>query len=666
MSIRLLTSSTTVPVDKDIYTVGDNTGGIVIDSIGFVYLVTNSGYAISYLANYGNEAPATLYSANYDFKQLALNNTEDKLYIADQQTGYIYYYDFINETGEITPAVGVSYAILLQSITFDIENNLYFNRVDNKSVYKYRIQDDLTVHVAGGGTLTYTPVDPLTFVLGEPTVLLADFSNNLYIASITSGSTTLYKITFKYNPRANIIAPPPQQRRYVCGIASPGNCKRALVPFNPREYWGWGSPNRKFLTPDPNVSCVPSLVYQLCPTIPNVVEPPPVPPEPPIPTPPAVPTELATTQFTTRLSSTGIPATISDATSTVVANTGLALGSPGLGPLGEIYMTTAQGYLYKYDGSGNAAWATYLADTLVNTSPSVATTGAITVATDNGRLININNADGSIIWQSNLPGQFTGSPASYTNSNATIDTIIAAYGGNITSFNATNGAIAWQNTIPSGTFANSVYISGANVYAGSTRGIMYSYERTSGNIRWVYNTGTNQSIYSTGNLATKDNLLFFGCTSNLYAINTQVPRITSKDWTRTLPGPIKSSPALYLNGITQWAYVITETTNCLYGVTQAGIQWTSAETNLDPDSSPTIDSDPAGPFVYATSTDGYVYKYNAVDSGTQSSISTLDISDRRIFSKCPVIASQGKMYVLANASDYLVNPNVTTYLYTIS
>lgn len=644
---------TTITAIQDIYTSGGNVGGVVVDSEQFVYLVTENGNAIYYFDNFGSTGsfnilyrypiPNVLQLRDLDF-----NITEGKLFVTEGYTGRIYSYDFENETGTLETQVTFGSNSGVSSMSFNDDGNLFFNYPTSNIVNVFLSSNDSIIRVAGGNVPVST--DPLLQQLNNPRCVLS-VSGGLFISSDVSGGTgsVLYKLTFDFIPRNAAVVPVPQAKRVNCGIASPGNCKRAIVPFNPREYWGWGSPNRPYLTPDPNVACVPSRVFQLCPTIPPVVQP--IPPTPPIPQPviPPTITETATNQFNTRR--TGRSSAIQNLTSvSQVTGIGMFRTAPALGPQSEIYAVNTTGTIYRFDTSAgtlfNSPTAIYnLGKPVTVASPSVANTGALVVATNDGWLYRFNSM-GNILWQKNTGGQVFGSPGCFTNSNATVDNVYFASGNKIYNYEANSGNTLWTKQLTGGeTYRSSIYVGALVVIGSGPLGSVYAYNRDTGSLVWKYPSGISNfggiPVVSTPHLIGSNYI--FGVGSNLYALTSN----GFLAWSTSVSGNIQSSPALYQDSSNRiWSF-FTTTCNVLYGVrkdTSGFTTWKSIE-NVDVNCSPLMDIC-SNPFVYGYNSTGQVFKYIAeyTASSTQSAVAIFTASGN-IDSKSLVSTRQNRLYV---------------------
>jgi sugar lactone lactonase YvrE len=645
---------TSITATQDIFTAGGNIGGVIADTEEFVYMVAENGNAIYYFDDYGSTGASNVlfrYSVPnvLQLRDLDFIGNEEKLYVTDSFTGNIYSYDFENETGNLQTQLQIGPGSGISSMSFDNDDNLFFNYPSSNIVNVFSPTNNVTLKIAGGNEPLSQ--NPLLQQLNNPRCVLS-VSGGLYVTSDVSGGSgsQLYKITFNFIPRNAPVVPAPQAKRVNCGIAAPGNCKRVVVPFSPREFWGWGSPNRPYLPPDPNVACVPSLVFQLCPTIPPVVQP--IPPTPPIPQPiiPVVRTEIATSQFNTRR--TGRSANIQNLTNvSQVSGIGNFVTAPALGPLSEIYAVNSVGVIYRFDTSAgtlfNSPTAIYnIGKPVTAASPSVANTGALVVATNDGNIYRFNSL-GNVLWQKNTGAQVFGSPGCFTNSNASVDNVFFASGNTLYNYEASDGSIVWTKTLPGGeTYRSSIYVGALIVVGSGPLGSIYAYSRNNGNLIWKYPSGTSNfggiPVVSTPHLIGSNYLVGVG--SNLYALTSN----GLLAWSYSVSGNIQSSPALTTDSSGRiWSF-FTTTCNVLHGLRKelstGFTSWTSVE-NVDVNCSPILDIC-GNPFVYGYNSTGDVFKYVAryTGSSTQSAVATFTASEG-INSKSLVSTRQNRIYV---------------------
>jgi len=434
-----------------------------------------------------------------------------------------------------------------------------------------------------------------------------------YVSSYNNPTSIMYQIQFVLLPRPLPTVAPPKQRQVVCGLAEFGTCKRAVVPFNPREHWGWGSPNRPFLTPDPNVGCVPVYVFTGENPCPSVRQPVPVPAPAPAPAPPPVIlpfTERATTDFTSRsfnYLTTGV-------SSLTLVNT-ICLGgssrptAPALGPYGQLYMLTSNGNMYSVLSSPILSNSTN--DALSDTSPAVSiTSGNVAVASSN--LVTVFDASLNYVGSSNIEGCF--SPAFGGN-----NTVFLANSNTLRSIDTSTMCNVWTYTFNLGETVTSPPTTDSGiVLLGSSQGNVYSFDQTSGSIVWEYKTGLNTAIYSAPNY-TFDNRVVFACGSNIFNIDYDRSPPYRQTRTYVASSNVASSFATAFDTSgNMWAYYTAS--NTLFGVCMLDdsgnyVGWSSAPlpgvdvitSNMTPTMDPT--------YAYVTSQRGRVMRYSAFPSG---------------------------------------------------
>jgi len=661
------TIDTTTGTNSNIYTVGDNTGGVVVDSLGYVYFVAQSGISIRYLANYGFDTNTTTLYSNTNplytpaFYDLAFEAEQTRLFVTDNNNNTISYYDFIKDTGELAIYYQAPQNENYLSVYFDNNNNTVIGiSLPGESIIRMRLTDtDLITDVAGGGT-DPNAVDPFQRQLINTRAVLSDTVNNLYFTTDISGSNSsaLVNLSFGFIERVGVSNYPPRQQFANCGLPAPGNCKRAHPTFSPREYWGWGSPNRKFLTPDPNLGCK-LTPYVACATILRL---PPTPPPPPpivIPVVPVIPTERPTTQFSDRrvsLATIASNATFS-ISYVVVSNTGIITGAPALSPVGDIYLAGSTGIVFKYNTSKDTvplprfSWSNNLGYGPVVQPIAVSTQGLVGVVAGT-TLAMLDPSTGAVRWSNALPFTPVGSPAFLNN-------MLFVAGSNTLESVDSNGNTVWTlNAVGSGElFTTSPYVTGSSLYIGTSTGRMYSVS-SSGNIRWVYDTLNGISIQSTPSLVTQGSRLVFGAGSNEFEVNSQNPRSSNLDVIVDFSNVsyIASSPAAFIDNVTGGVGIRTlfVGNNCnvfmteVYGSAVTNIS--STITNLyTPTSSPAMSISP-------------FYAYLTVSSGTINQLdmclnvhNIFDISYSAIYSSSVLITATKRVYVAGNQKTNLCN-----------
>jgi hypothetical protein len=178
------TRTITVPIDRDIYRFGDNTGNIVVDSQGVVYIVTGGGSSISTMERYGNSFVNVLFLNQYpvlNFKGIALSANEQRIYSLDLRFGNIYYYDFLSNqpTFNVLSAIG-SYSGLRDIAVYG--NNVFYS--ETNSIYAQNSYLESTTRVVGNGLSVYVPTtDPQKFTLSGANTVSVSSSGDIYFSS---------------------------------------------------------------------------------------------------------------------------------------------------------------------------------------------------------------------------------------------------------------------------------------------------------------------------------------------------------------------------------------------------------------------------------------------------------------------------------------------------
>jgi hypothetical protein len=661
------TIDTTTGTNSNIYTVGDNTGGIVVDSLGYIYFIAQSGISILYMGNYGFETSTTTLYSNTNplyipsFYGLAFEAGQTRLFVTDINNGTLSYYDFIKDTGELSIYYQAPLDQKYLSVYFDNNNNPVIGMgLLGSSIIRMRLIDSgLVTDVAGGGT-DLNAREPTDRLILNTRAVLADTVNNIYFTTDISGSTSsaLVNLSFSFIDRVGVSNYPPRQGFANCGLPEPGNCKRGPPNFSPREFWGWGSPNRKFLTPDPNLGCL-LTPYVACATILRAPPPPPVPPPVVVPVVPVIPTEHPTTQFSDPRVSLATIA--SDATFSisyvVVSNCGLITGAPALSPVGDLYVAGSAGIVFKYNTSSDTvplprfSWSNNMGFGPVVQPISVSTQGLVGVVAGS-TLAMLDPSTGALRWSNTLPFTPVGSPAFLNN------TMFVAGSNMVTSVDS-NGNVLWLITAAGNgeLFTTSPYITGSSVYVGTSSGRMYSLS-SSGNIRWVYDTLNGISVQSTPSLVTQGSRVVFGAGSNLFAINSQNPRSSNFDVIVDYSNvtDILSSPAVFIDNVTGGVGIrsLFVGNNCnavmteIYGSAIKNILSTTTN-RYTPTSSPAMSIYP-------------FYAYLTVSSGEVDQLdmslnihNTFDLSHSAFYSSTAIITATRRVYVAGNQKTNLCN-----------
>ena len=682
----------TVPIDRDIYRFGDNTGNIVVDSQGVVYIVTGGGSSISTMERYGNSFVNLLFLNRYpilNFKGIALSANEQRIYALDLRFGSIYFYDFLSNqpTFNILNAVGVYSGLRDIAVS---GNNVFYS--ETNSIYAQNSYLGTTTRVVGNGLSVYVPTtDPQKFSISQANTVTTDTGGDIYFSSSNvNGNSAFYKVTFSLPARSGYQAPPPKQQVPVLQPYPTTTCKRIVQPFNPRLRFGWGLTNTKkppILDVAKSPLCCPPPIVN-CPVTPFYCLPTPPPIFPPQPVAPIFPITVPTRQFGDCALSTGFRTFIS-VDSNILTTTSLTIVSqnstvqPALGPLGEVYYMAEDGAFFKiFNRQSRQIFSTGASNKLAG--PVVSTTGAVVVTTDLGQLYRL-DSNGSVFqfYPIRLGQQVGGSPACITN--GAFDYIVACYGNTIGAYQASNAAFVWSGTTqgPGELFRTSVVTDGINVFAGTTNSRVYCYVAETGKLNWVYTIpGTSLppftpyvNAFSVGVTVPND--------SNIFILSNTTVRTQAYDIKVTLSGLKIASPPIISTdpqgGL--WAHVINAsgrlygfggivTSTSGYGYSHL---WSNAPSGDVPSTYQTPVLDSVGN-IYISTLSGTVNQYRAYY--TVSSTQEYNVSGRLVLngrtetilanlpiqvSATPLITSQNTMFVFSRLRG--TNSN---YLYTIS
>ena len=682
----------TLSLDSNIYVHSTNTGGIVVNSQNTLYFITAYGNAISTVNNYGLGLVNLVYQqpvgSSSQFSGIALTQDETRLFTTDYYTGNIYFYDFISGETTLQERTVASVDSRIQGLAVLSSNDILFTKTRSTvpGVYLYDIANGTSVCVAGGGSNTLgTSARGYQFIY--PNQIVLDPTGNLYISSLDTFSNQLFtKVVFQPFVRSTIAAQVPQQKFVNCGLPQPGFCKKVVIPFNAREYWGFAPsqriPTKRASPAEVRLSCI-NVATILCPTIPpsRVFPGGSNPPTPPVD--PVYPVETAITQYTQGFVSTGSmtslrpPSTISVVTVVDAQNTRV-ITPLVFGPQGYIYSMTRSGVLTVLTTSGAtvspSVQFTFRPGGAVSTPVVVSATGLASFVTDAGLLVVINQ-NGTPVFSYALNQQIAGAPVF-------IDyqyLLIAAYGNTIAAWNIDTWSNVWVASLPDDQFKSSLTTDGISVFSGTIGGNIVSYSVNSGSFYWSYATGSTLPIQQPP--FTNGNLLVTFKSSAIYVIDKTTTRGGgANDSIITLSGigSIQSTPLLFIDQVgTTWVY-FTTTSNRLYaaggflGIANAYIDanggnvtqfWRSAETNILPGTTPVIDGTNS---LYVCGTPGYVYKY-VPPSTFPSTVTANNTTNGTVYNNVsgtiytsPILSSQNQLSF--TSFDGLSN----NYIYTIS
>jgi hypothetical protein len=591
-----------------------NTGGIAVTPDSRILYLSYGERFLSkiYTADSGSGAVneiasiPTIYNSIINGVTIDIPNTN--IYISDSKSARMYNYDYLNGN------VAILSNIYFSGQTFDqFRGNAY-------SSYS--------------GTLAYTVIDKRGksgvlglqvdtnqyFVLAEKGSLCNtnpiayDTFGGLYMSTMKLDlSYTIRVNSYKYVPRPAPTVQPPRQQQYACGLILPGSCKRAYQPFNPRERFGWGSPNKPYRTlalTDIQISC-PSSYVDVCPNFSIASErqqnrsdtkQQSVPP----------PRQIASAQNISRTRNTSTTKVSSLNINSIVPFGGKLNKSSGSSPVLDgnlrLYVSSKDGYLY-FSGNyiqPNTFSNIYIGGSL-NASPACSSTDDTLVVTSRpeegyqGALTMVNGVSGSIIWQKLFNTSIDSFTPSYVGSN-----VFIAYGSNVTCFSSIDGSTVWNAAALTGgdTYSCSVSVQSGNVFVGTTRGSIYSYDELDGHTLLYYPANMGP-VLSSPNVGIY-NRVFFGSGSNLFAISLDRKQSSNDLVFTNILGNITSSITLSINNAFETNAFFTTDSNTAYCVNiDANSESRVTDTLILSGSSPVLDVS----YMYVMGISGEVLRY---------------------------------------------------------
>ena len=451
--------------------------------------------------------------------------------------------------------VPVEFDANINSIAIDFNNTLVYVS-DSKHAkiytYDYNIGSNVIMdvpYIAGrgnqeyrgvsfseySGTLAYVVTDPngSSGVLARQTGNLYDFTiasqgtlcntnaiaydsfGGLYISTQNTDSTyTLVKNTYVYVDRPAPSVEPPRQKSYQCGLFLPGSCKSAnYQPFNARERFGWGSPNKPYriLTQrDIEISCPPTLLGGGCPEtiVQSVSSAPPL-----FVRPIAIPIASATasTQEITRTRNLVTSRVLNLNYDSSLNIPSIVSSSPVYDYKGRLYVLGAvDGRLY-YSDSGTSVQYSYIGGNFAASPACSSTDRRIVFGSLQGILTVFDGSSSAISWQKNMGGSIEHTPSYYESS------IFVSYGSNLNALDAVTGNTLWTAPTLTGgdTYSSPTNVQFANVLVGTVNGVVYSYSTLNGTSLFTIPANTG-SIFGSPNIGVYDRV-YFGSGSNLFA-----------------------------------------------------------------------------------------------------------------------------------------------------
>jgi len=584
-----------------------NQGGIVATPDSRIVFVS---YGASYLSKiYSSDAGSGLATQvaeiprTYDafINGVTLDFPNTTIYISDSKNARMYNYNYSSGSKAVLSNIyfAGTKGVQFRGNAYSSYNGTLAYAITNPSgesgVLGLQTQTQQKYVIAAQGTLCNT--NAITY----------DTFGGLYMSTMNQDlSYTIYLNRYIYIPRPVPSVAPPRQQQYECGLFLPGSCKRAYVPYNPRERFGWGSPNKPYRTlslKDIEVSCKLSPPYP-CPDTPIRGKKPDDPTPPPPPTAVRPPNSGASAQEISRtrnLSTTRVQNLNLQKSLTFNVS---AAASPALDYRGRLYVLGAKNgnvyYSDNYPAAGASIQSTYVGGTF-NSSPACSLTDRTLVfGSHEGVLTMLDGNSQTIVWQKNLGVALDLTP-SYYGCN-----VYLGYGSNLNAFSSSNGSVAWSTPPLSNgdTYSSSPNVQIGNVFIGTQQGNMFSYSLKDGStiLRIPVNTGP---ILGSPNLGI-DNRIYFGSGSNLCAINLDRTEPATDVVTTTLCGNITTPITLAVDSATQLTRAFFSTDLGATGYVQIDTYVENYPLmNIASNSIPVLDAS----YVYVVGKTGIVWRY---------------------------------------------------------
>ena len=466
-----------------------------------------------------------------------------KIFPADSGSG------LVNEVARVP----VELDAYINSIAIDFVNTtMYVSDAQHAKIYTYdySIGSNVVMNVPyivgkGGeeyrgvsfseyaGTLAYVVTNPLGIagVFGRQTANLYDFPivnpgtlrntnaiaydsfGGLYISTQTQDSSyTLIKSTYTYVDRPAPLVAPPRQKSFECGLFLPGSCKSAnYQPFNARERFGWGSPNKPYRTlslKDIEISCPPTLLAGGCPD--TVVR-------TSTDAPPAsvgqqivpITSTTASAQEITRTRNLSTTRVLNLNVVNSVGFTSNISSSPVFDYKGRLYVLgAADGKLYQSDGA--SVLSTLIGGNFVASPACSSVDRTIVFGSLQGTLTMFDGTSNTVVWQKNLGTAIDKTPSYYASN------VFVEYGSNLSAFDSATGNTLWSAAALTGgdTYSSPTNVQFGYVLVGTTNGVVYSYSTLNGTTLFSIPAKTG-SILGAPNIGVFDRV-YFGSGSNVF------------------------------------------------------------------------------------------------------------------------------------------------------
>ncbi len=326
-------------------------------------------------------------------------------------------------------------------------------------------------------------------------------------------------------------------------------------------------------------------------------------------------------------------------------NFATGITTPAFDTNGNIYFSTAAGYLFSLSANGTTNWVRRVASTVssapAGSPPAIAADGTIYFGTSIGRFYSFSK-DGATNWWLNLPGfseknrcaaAIASDGTVYVSRGTTLSSVLLSI--------SPSGTTNWSVPLDSGyvgveQFSSPTIGRDGTIYIGTHAGLLYSVH-PEGRTNWVYNV--QHPIYSSPTIGADETIFVGGDGGSLIYAVSQDGRLK---WKTPHEASNEASVVIGTNG---WLYTGESTERFGAFDPQTGTNiW---QTNIASSGSPAIASDGA---VYAVDWQEHkLYAFSAIGSN----LWTFPLPGTSFTS--PTIAENGTVYVTSESWLIAVN-----------
>ena len=194
---------------------------------------------------------------------LAIDSVGKTLYATDIRSRRIFTVDYSVKDAIIS---NIYIQIPTNDIPYEIEYSAYTGEI---AYVTTNLNNDSALKTYNPLTAFFYDIIPLNSPnkLKLSYAMTYDTVGNIYVSCFSNNAYTVIQNSYFYVERPQPSVAPPKQKSVECGLILPGSCKQTWHPFNPRERFSLGSPNRPYQKIDlsAKISCPPSFVSDACP-----------------------------------------------------------------------------------------------------------------------------------------------------------------------------------------------------------------------------------------------------------------------------------------------------------------------------------------------------------------------------------------------------------------